>query len=285
MPVFKLALKFVQYTDTWQEVFYKTSDTINTALAPFDLVFASVATAFRHPSCYLAAVRCQDMSQPRVVRTISWPTPPAGAAGDTPDVTSTSAIWEIRDTTAALRRNIWLRGLNDDSVKRSSTTGQPVLAPAARTQIENYLQTLQTAGAQIKALDPITGTGAYRFFRVTNISVDASQLCTLTIDGGMTYLAGSRVILSQFDPKEWPGLNGHYLAEVPTAGGFKVGYRAAKAVGNYPISKGRVRNEVFRYLTFALSQSRFIKFGSRNTKDSGPFGGRGARSTVRLRYR
>ena len=288
MPNQKVVLTYVEYQSSWEEVFYASNASIQATQAAINNSFINAALAFRQKSTYIAAVRVSDMAQPRSVLLRKVTPPAAPASPDAPDVVGVCANVRLRDAAFQGSRLLQLRGLPDSSIAFVPSTGAPQPSPALTNGIASYLQAINGAGLQIHSLLPITGANPYAWYDVIAITLPSFGGIQLTTAIGSVPLGPSgRVILSQFDRKMWPGLNGHYNTLKVAGGQFNVRYHSDLSAGTYPINKGRYRVEEYRYLLVDFygpaGNSSFDSEGHRNTKN-GPFGGRGAKRPVRLRY-
>jgi len=288
MPVYKCVLQWVAYQDDWKEIFYVTQGSPALALAVFSNSFLAAAGSFRSGGCYVSSITVQDIAQPRsaVSRTLAVP-PPSSSGSRAPDLRSATALYTLGSVGRGSRRNLFVRGLVDVDVQRNGATGAPDPAASLTGGMDAYIAAMVTAGLQIQSLVPLTPTAdPYRFYDITQITVAAGGRCTLTMEAGAVLTAANRVKLSLFDAKLWPGLNGTYTARQVAGLNFQISYKADVPPAVYPVQRGHFRNVDYRYLTIssAPTDSYFVRFSSRDTK-SGPFGGRGAKKGVRLRYR
>lgn len=288
MPNQKIVFKYVQYTEDWEELFYGQFDSINLAMAGMDAGLRASAVLFRQSSCYLSSIRIQDVAQPRSALTKDFIIPVTGLGADRPDMHNTCAVWALRSANAVSQRHILLRGLKDDDTIRSAGTGEDDPSPALYNGVKGYIANMTRVGLRIRSLVPINYVDPYDWYDIRQVVVAPSGTVTLSTYGTVPLVAGGRIILSQMDPKDWPGMNGHYRTRGVAAPDFKINYKSHAPPGTYPVSKGRYRVEDYRYLIISPQdpdgQSDFVRFSSRLTK-SGPFGLRGAKKAVRLRSR
>lgn len=289
MPFYKTVLQFAAYQQQWKEIFYQTQGTPAQAIANVDQNFADQAVSFRAAAVYVAGVSVQDVDQPRSALSKTF-TVKANPTVDTqtnrPDLRNACAIVQLESANGDSKRKLFIRGLRDQDTVRDATTGADEPAGMLFNGMNGYIALLATKGFQIRSLMPITpNADPYKFYDIVQITVNASGRCVLTTEAGAVLTPpNQRVILAQFDPKQWPGLNGHYSAKQVALPQFGISYISDNAAEAYTIKRGHYRNEVYRYLTIDPSRGGFVRFGSRNTK-SGPFAGRGARRAVRLRFR
>lgn len=284
MPTFKCVVKYNQFGATWHELFYVDGDNFEQIAVHFGAGFCNVATAFRHASVYVQAVRISDLSVKRSTKPIRYTIPTALTTTMKPDVVKTAAIWTLNSSAPALTRKIWLRGLNDIDVERNIITGQDTPSAALQGGVATYLGYMESHGFKIQSLNPITGTSPYLFQRIASLTVGAGGSTTINAVNPVALTASNRVIITQTDPKLWPGLGGKYRAENASGTTFGINYIARQPSGTYPLSRGVFRVEQYRYATISAPLSGFLDFSSRDTKND-PFGGRGRRRAVLLRSR
>jgi hypothetical protein len=282
--MFKAVITYRQFSSTWHELFYLSADNFDQVAAHFGAGFVNVATAFRHASVYIRSVRISDLSLKRATRPLRYPIPTAVTTALTPDVVNTCAIWTLNSSSPPLSRKIWLRGLNDVDVVRNAITGQDAPSAALAGGVATYLGYMESHGFKIQALDPITGTSPYVFQRMASLTIGNGGVTTVNAINPVALTASGRVIISQTDPKLWPGLAGKYRAENSAGLTFGINYIARVPSGTYPLTRGVFRVEEYRYATVSAPICQFLDFASRDTNSS-PFGGRGRRRAVSLRSR
>jgi hypothetical protein len=284
----KIVLQYVQFNQDWKEVFYSNAASVQAASKLITPAFIATALELRGLGTYIAGVRVSDVAQPRSVSVQRLTTAPV-VTGTTPnDSKNVCAVYRLVTAALNLSRPIFLRGLADSATERSGVTGQDIPSASLRNAVNGYIAAMNFSGLMVRALLPITGVNPYAFYPIANLIVNPGGTVTVVVNGPLQLGVTGRVILSQFDPKMWPGLNGHYLAQNPASPNFNISYISRNPPATYPIARGRYRVEEYRYDLIDLGQpngqSFFVSLGSRNTQN-GPFGGRGARSSRRLRYR
>jgi hypothetical protein len=286
MPNQRIILNFRQYDDKWSEVYYGAFEGIQAAIAAIDATFQIRAVEFRQESVLLTSVKAQDVYQPRVATIKRFQPPAAPSSISTPDVHNVAAVCFLATSGLDAQRHIWLRGIRDVDTLRDGTTGGDKPSAALLQGIRTYISNMNRVGLLIRALMPITKTDPYNFYDIESMIVRDNSKVTLTTKGTVPLTASSRVILSQFDKKKFPGLNGHWTAKSVAPPNFDVNYVSEDPPGTIPVSKGRYRVEEYRYLPIDLMQpdgkSDFLGLSTRVTR-GGPFGGRGRKRAVSLR--
>lgn len=288
-PNQKIILKYVQFEDEWSEVFYGQADGVPQMMAALDPGFIASAVAFRAGSVYMAAIKVMDVNQPRTALTRRLAIPAPAPGGNAPDTRNSAALFTLSSQGNVCNRRIWFRGLLDVDRARDPNTGAPLPSQHLMDGARTYIQNMNRVALYIRALLPITNDATYSFWPFLSATVDNNGQVTLLCSNSLVPIGPSgRVILSQFDPKNWPGLNGHWRPAI-TAPNMKIlGYHSDLPPATYVLTKGRYRVEEYRYQRIDLladqGASQFLTLSSRNTK-SGPFGGRGRRRGVILRSR
>lgn len=280
MANFKCVFQFTQPDKGFSEVYYRTASDLAAATV-FDLETRRRAVRFRHKLTVLRAIRVSEVTNNRnaVVIRVNRSTDSIGIKE--PDICSTAAVYTLNAPTTGARRQVWFRGLNDGDVLRDASNGADLPSADLISGIESWVRTLANNGFTVRALAKIDGV-TIRYTNVTNIIVDANGIVNLTFPAGFTPTFSNRVILSQFDQKLWPGLNGAWFLTNVSTGVYTIKYKSHLPAGTYIITKGRSRPEEFTYGAISANLSDFNKFSSRDTGRN-PTGGRGRRSTKFLR--
>lgn len=282
MPFYKCVLQFIQFKAEWKELYYMTADDLRSATARFDDNFRAAAEDWRASGTYMASVRVSEVDKNRNANLVIFTIPSNVVDTLAPDPVQTAALWSLRSTLVWQKSNKWFRGLIDSDVLRNATTGQDTPSADLKTNVGNYIQQLHDTGLQLRSLsliDPVTNP----FVTISVITVQMGGVTTITTQAPVVFPAGpKRVILSQLDPKMWPGLSGTFTALNISGANFDVKYRADQPAASYPIIKGKVRTVSYDYGTIAPDSCMFNRFAKRDTKN-GPSGGRGAKRAVRLR--
>jgi len=280
MPNYKCVFQYTQPDKGFSEVYYRTASDLTEA-ARFDLESKRRAVRFRHALTVLRAIRVSDVLNNRnsVVVRIGMSSDYTGIYE--PDICSTAGVWTLNAPTTGARRQVWLRGLRDGDVLRSNTTGADLPSAVLVSQVDQWLQTLSRSGFTVRALTKIDGV-TVRYTNISLIQVGAGGLIQMTFPTGFTLTASQRVILSQLDPKLWPGLNGAWKLTLVTGTTYTLNYRSHLPQQTYEIVKGRSRPEEYTYGAISYQLSDFNKFSSRDTGRN-PLGGRGRRAAKILR--
>jgi hypothetical protein len=290
MPFQKVVVQYVQFGQDWKEIFWAANASVNATLAAVNTFnFKSAATSFRGSGVYIAGIRVSDVNQPRLAAVWRAQNSVPVSSGALLDVKNTALLWSLQDTSLAATRHIWLRGLAESATSRNPVTGQDEVPGGIATLIVNYIAQMVAAQLCIRQLQPLTGPPTYVFQPAQSVTVDGLNNVTITMKQPLVLGPSSRVVLSLFDPKTYPGLNGHYLAVNPASPTFGINYVPRLAAGTYPAGRGRMRVEEYRYLPIRVPlytdpSNGFVACATRNTANN-PFGGRGRKPSNRLRSR
>jgi hypothetical protein len=274
MPIFKEVFQFTQPDKGFTEVYYSSAPDIRTA-GMFGQPFLNAALAFRANLTVLRKIRISDVANNRntLVKVINQQN---GTVTGTADICGASAVVACNAPSTGARRNIWLRGLPDNSVVRNGETGTDNPSPGLREGIQNWMIALEESNYQIRSLMKL-GVAPYVYKSITAVTVTERGYVTIVTSPTWATTPSGRVILSQIDEKLFPGLNGQYAAS-PAAlpGQFTVPYNSHLAQGTYSLNKGRTRPADYEYGTIISVQSGFDHFSTRDTGRN-PLGGRGRR--------
>lgn len=280
----KCVVQYIQYTFSWEEVYYVEKDTIDAAGAVFDGGFVAASLACRHPSTYISVIRVSAVDQPRNAKL--FPVLGAGPGGGVlvPEPTRLCAQYRIGNASIPAMRPLFLRGILDSDVARNPVTGQDTETGHLLAARNIFFGAMEARSISVQQLLPITHVDPYDFYPAVSVTVGAGGKTTIVWDSVPTLPSTNRVILSGFDPKLWPGLNGHYRARKITPPQFDVNYVARRPAATYLDGLGKFRVEAYRYFTIRAADCKFTRYSSRDT-NGGPTGGRGRQRSVRLRYR
>lgn len=282
MATYRVTINYRQQRATWSEVFYRNETSLENA-AKFSTDFYDAAIQFRSPLVVLESIVVQDLANPRLALPIRRQAKSTSDTDQAPDVTSTAAVYRLRANSPPAVRTLWLRGIRDQDVTRSEVTGADVPTGKLPNGWKAYYAALRAHNMGVYALIPISAD-PYVFTPCLSVTVQADKRVLLTMNGTFTLTAKKRVILSQFDPKLFPGLNGHWSPLGVTTNTLLLGYRSPLAPAVYDVTKARIRPEEYRFCAFAADGDEFVGFNKHDTKGALPFG-RGAKKRVSLRYR
>jgi hypothetical protein len=270
----------------WSEIYYRQATSLNDA-ANIGLDIYDALIGFRDPSVVLDFIRIQDLTNPRAAIVLRKSVTRGPVSTATPDIVSTAAIYELTsDAPVAMRRRVWFRGLNDEDTIRSETTGQDLPSGVITNGVGALWIILKSLNCGIVGLVPIS-SAPYAFTSVDKVTVRENAKITVTTTDPFTLTTKNRVIISRMNPKQWPGLNGHWTAQNVTATTFDLQYSSALPPNDYPQTVGVIRPEEYRFAPFGTrdpAQFGFIALNKHATRGATPFG-RGRRRTLRLRSR
>ena len=279
MANFKVVCQFTQPDHGFTEVYYRQADNLAAASVFSSRLIASILN-YRAELTSLRKIRISDVLNNRssVVVNINQT---ASALAGTADMVFTAAIVTLNSPSIGARRQLWVRGLTDDSVKRNLNTGLDEPSANLLAGINQHCRALSQNGFAVRALSRLT-VPPLVYTNIMSVVVAGSGFVTFVVPNTWNLTTSRRVILSQFSTKEFAGLNGHWTATQVDATHFTVPYTSALPPGTYLVSKGRTRPEEYVYGVMDYTTSGFNRFGSRDTGKN-PLGGRGRRSAPRIR--
>lgn len=276
---------FDQRGANWSETYYVQATSANTSLALLTEAFTSTRLNLLYTGNMLRSVRATEVGGARTTayKILNL----AGVAGikaqaDTPDVTSTAAVYDLRGALGGSRK-IWIRGLWDEDVERSPLNGMDRPSARLRQSAETWFKACKDAGYSIQYRSK-PGQGANTDYRTVQ-GVDGtagSGVSLLTINDPTGYVKGDRVTISLFDSKQLPRINGEFTVLMVVGTSIGIAYRTPGNL-NYAEAGGRMRRIVMQNLaTIDPALATFDHFGSRQTK-SDFTRSRGSRRAARTR--
>jgi hypothetical protein len=284
MANFKIAFVYSQpIAKGFTEVYYRVADTIQQA-ATFSTNLLNHACNLRHPLTVLRKIRVSDTLGNRsslVVAVNQGGNYLAGSGDQGPDITGVSAVCLLASVAKASSRRVWLRGLSDTAVTRSSTTGLDTPTEQLRSAINNWIASLSRNNFAIRSLVKL-GTPPNVYQRINSITGTVAQgKVTVTFTGVNQAAVGQRIIISQVSPKLYPGINGHWTVLAIGSNTFDIGYNLDQ-VPPSAVTVGKWRPEGYEYGQITEAISDFDHFGTRTT-GAGFTAGRGRRRALHLR--
>jgi hypothetical protein len=274
MAYFKVIFTYTQTDLGFSEVYYREADDLATA-AVFseDFLIAMIRPRSALTVLRKARVSSVDNNRNSVVVNINRATLLSTGSSD---VCSTAAVVTLNSPQTGARRQLWMRGLPDDSVKRDLRTGVDDPQPQFLLYLGNYLQLLSFYQYRIRSLKKL-GTAPLVYTPIKSIEVVGPGVTRITFTVPITITDSRRIILSQIDQKRFGGLQGTFTVSNATTLTVDVPYNSTLAIGTYGVAKGRSRPAEYEYGFIRSSLSGFLKFSSRDTGKN-PLGGRGRRS-------
>lgn len=187
MPT-KLVLFYSQQQRGWSETWYAASagDVRNVIQSALSDSVRSKCVSFRHPLTYLIGARATAIGTAKQSYSEQFGNAYHGLSltvgQSTPDVASTDCVLAV-DGIQTGRKRMYIRGLNDDDVKRSSD-GEDVPSASLRTGLANYLNAMRIAGFGLRILvqPPNGGLSWTSCLRVIPVTGDASHADVITND-------------------------------------------------------------------------------------------------------
>ena len=278
MAFYKVIFSFTGGKYGWSEIFYREGSNLTVAGSFTDLFFAKFMQP-RSRQCSLNSIRVSEVSNNRNTTIIQQDY--LGGSANALDVQSTAAILTLSAPSTGAVRHLWLRGIPDVHVNRSYLSAEDVPDPLLSNAIDRYINGVATANLCIRSLTKLTTPpNSYSTVRSIAAVKDAGYI-TLTFANVGALPTDGNVILSQFNPKDWPGLKGVFKGTRVTDMSFSVPYNW-HADGTFPVAKGRTRPASYQYGPITTANSGFLRFGSRDT-GPGPSVGRGRRTGQRIR--
>lgn len=279
MANFKVVFQYTQFEKGFSEVFYRSAPSLEAA-ATFTQNFYDSMVKFRQSGVVLRKVRVSAVTNNRLTLLVN-----RNQAGlqtfDTPDVTGVACVLALASAATGKVRHVWIRGLFDKDVIRDVNSGQDRPSSALSNALVNYAASLVRAGFTIRSLVPIVPP-AIVYNNISSLtSVADDGVVTINCDDAINLGASKRLIISQTNIKDFPGLNGHFTAFEINANQFKIRYNHHRT-GTFKIRKGRIRPEEYEYGAITLALGGFLKFGTRDTGKN-PLGGRGRRTATHIR--
>lgn len=181
------------------------------------------------------------------------------------------------------KRKWWLRGNSRSDFARSATSGADQPPPAFAGNLSAFIQSMKNASFGILRLKPVATRNPPGYYAVQSVAanIDGTTSIVVAAPNGSLF-TNKRVILSRFDPKLFPALNGRYQVVSTTTTNIVVNYKIASGSGeNTP--GARVAVEEFDPVhIFDPAGCGFDHYGSHDTKNPNT-SSRGARRAKRLR--
>lgn len=278
MSLYKMAFVYQQVDKVWSEVYYRNTDTARGATAGLGDLITNLM-AIRPPIVQLKKIRVNNVENNR--EGLVYSTNFVGTNGFSPDVTNTAAVCNLVSVDGSLRRKLWIRGLCDKDVIRDLLTGFDLPSAYLTKSLNTIFANLNEAEMRIRAL---FGLGALNVSREKIKSLTAvaggSQVSVLFQNATSSWIT-DEAILSQLNPKLFPGLSGKFKIYNYTAAGFNVFYKPT-FTGTLTVDKGFARAAQYQSGTISDTLSTFDKFSSRKTGGNS-LSGRGRRSSVHIR--
>jgi hypothetical protein len=267
----------------WTENYYWQGASAELAATPTGKA-VNDRIAFLHASCSLQKIRAQAVPHNRNVFVksigLSGLRNPGGAVPG-PDEANTSALCQLKSTANNSQRHIWFRGLADLDVALNPTSGVSEPSAFLSARLTTFLADIATQPYYIQSNTPL---GASPYIYQTAVSVTGvvgAGMATITFIGTSQAAIGQRIVLGQFSPKLFPGLNGTWTVLAQAANTFTIAYNL-DYLPPATVVKGRWRPYMPLYGVISFAASDFLTFSTRNT-GLGFSVGRGRRRAVRLR--
>jgi len=158
----KITFFFEQVGSGWTETWYHNNSAPDTVVKTFltaDIL--NRAVKFRHRLTYLKAARATGIGGSKLSFTRSYGNDYHGSdigTGDSgPDIVSSDAVVAV-DAIQVGRKRMFVRGLNDEDIRRSSV-GRDVPSGNLTAGLINYLNAMSQAGFALRILDQPPNAG------------------------------------------------------------------------------------------------------------------------------
>ncbi len=279
MEFFKEVFVFTEGDKGFTEVWFSQAANISVA-SQFGAAFIDRCIAFRNSLTVLRKIRISSVENNRSTAIVNINRSMASSSNRAA-ISGAAAVYTINAPSISSRRQVWFRGLDAAQVIRNETSGADILLPGLDNNIKAYISALAGSNYMVRALGKINPVTGYN--KITTVQATAGAgLATLTMQNDHGFAQNARIIVSQTNTKDFPGLNGHYTAlAVPTTKSILIAYNL-HVTGTFTATTGRIRAETYSYGAIDTRTSNFNFFGTRDTGRS-PLGGRGRRTARRLR--
>lgn len=282
VPHLRVAFRYQQFDRKWWEVYGYPGADLSAPVAGLPAIIAA-SLAFRHPSVWISRVRISNPLATRQALTKHIPNPARVTGTEVPQTSSLACIYSLQATQAAVKRNVWFRGLRETDCRRNPTTGQDIQAGNLANEIDTFYAALVAAGYGIPSVNPASA-GAYARRNISSIDVLPLGRVRINCDDTITYGDLKRMMLYKIDQHRFPGLRGTFTVAGDAAGFIPAGYLSLLAENNYPVTDGAFRTKEWRFHPFLSTGASFLAFDRRDTS-GGPLGARGRSRPVITRSR
>jgi len=283
MAIWKEIWTFQSGTATWSEVYYSVASTIKDA-ATFDTPFLNKRLALLDKFNILRKIRVSAVAgiKQSFVAGINRNGLFSSAIDVGPANVTEAVVCNLVSTVSPASRRLWLRGTNEEFVKRLPGTGQDFLWPNFAAWMKVWFQALDAANYIIlkRLKDGEGGVVTQKVNQVNGAAADGTTV--ITCQGNVGVNTNDMVTLAKFNTKDLPGLNGNFKVLEVAGNTFKVQYSTP---GNetFKTSTGTAKKLAFSELCrISGTVSNFNFLGGRKTKNVST-GSRGARPARRVR--
>lgn len=263
----------------WNEVYYESSGTLAEA-ASFNEAFRVSRLALLAEQCTWKKVRVSGVLDPSLHTLVNINR--QGTREGSMANAAEAAVCTLASSVQPGSRKLWMRGLVENSVARSVTTGIGLASPSFLTDLSAFIERLARAGYVVLSKKKGIGNGIVKT-RVTTVTPNvATGVSVLTTAAAHLLAPNDLVTLMSMDEKQFPGLNGTWKADVLTGTTFSIPY--LPALGVEPAAKKGFAQKLAYWETATIDPkiSGFSYLGSRQTKNPDT-GSRGARRARRRR--
>jgi hypothetical protein len=281
VPSFKTVWQFIESNgSTFSEVWYKDAQTISTVVDP-NSTSVKTRLTFLHPLNTLVRIRVSQVLTLRNTQNvlISLNGSAPGTQGPLP--AGASLVLNVAGVGGGSKK-WWMRGNAKDDYTRDAVTGKDSPNPQFIAQMKVMFGALAQDGYGILRQTPIANP-ATQIAKVTNVDGMTSPGNTiLTTSINLNVQAGQQVVLTRFNPKDWPRLNGRFTVLAAAANSITINYTTPNN-SKAPVNSGFAKALVFD-ATHVVdpTKSGFDHMGTRTSK-SPLFGSRGAKRAQRIR--
>lgn len=290
MPIYKEVWNFRSNTGgTWSDVFYSEAAALADA-ANFGNAFINKRLALLHPLNTFTKIRVSEDQNPRVSTIVNINRKGTGNYGIDPDNPpgpsnlGEAAVVTLASSAVAASRKWWLRGMPENGVSRLNETGEDYLAPKFAEALDSFLNTIARPNTTY-IVHKISPAGQNQVVSVDVTRVDGSAangFSILTCTAPPLVIQGNQIILSQFNPKDFPGLNGTFTVKAVNGNNVTIPYVTPESANLIPLTGKAKKRVVVPGAKLTRSLCGFSFLGTRQTKNPAT-GSRGAKRAVRIR--
>lgn len=195
----KLVLFYEQQQRGWSETWYFNSSVPKGVIREVcKSDFLTAAVTFRHPLTYLRAARATNIGSPKLSYAVDFGYTYKGSTQaiyvEGPDVCSTDAVVAV-DAPTVGRKRMFIRGLNDEDVKRSQD-GTDVPTGYLRAGLINYLNAAAAKFLALRRLvqPPDSAQTWYPVISVKKVVGDIPHSDIITLDPVAAPIAANTIV-------------------------------------------------------------------------------------------
>lgn len=267
----------------WNEVYYSVQGSLESA-SQFSAAFIKKRTDCLHAAFTWTKVRITQVLDKSVHTLVNINAPGTVAGVEAPANPGEAAVINLASSIRSGNRKLWMRGLPENAINFSSTTGRSVLNPAFEGNLRTFINGICAPGYTYAIKRKKTGI-ANGIVKTRVLQVDgtaANGTSIITTKDAHLLVEGNYVEFTTMEPKLFPGLRGPFKVLGTNGLTFTVQYSVPQ---NELIKSDTGYSAKLSYWEDAVINpaiSGFSYGGVRRTKNDGT-GSRGARRAQRLR--